>query len=327
MEKKSRKALHRWYLENRRPLPWRDQVDPYRIWLSETMLQQTTIQVVVPYYENFLELFPTLECLAQAPEAKVLKAWAGLGYYSRAKHLHRAAQALVELGEFPNSYEKLMELPGFGPYTARAVSSIAFGEAVGVLDGNVIRLLSRYYGLALEWWKSAGRKKLQDLADQVVLDFSPGTMNQAMMDLGSTICSSSRPACIICPLQESCQARQQDRVENLPLKKQRAANQVWVWEPEIWLRNNKVALAWNEDQVPFLKKRWLLPGRARQCLKKPKVFDFRHSITHYDIYVTPKRKKGVARNKNWQWVRVQDIAEWIPASLVKKSLHHSDIHI
>ncbi|MCB0365958.1 MAG: A/G-specific adenine glycosylase [Bdellovibrionaceae bacterium] len=327
MKKPARQSLLNWYQDNRRPLPWRENPNPYSIWLSETMLQQTTIQVVIPYYEKFLALFPRIETLACAQESKVLKAWAGLGYYSRARNLHRAAKALHQLGYFPQTYGELLKLPGFGPYTSRAVSSIAFGERVGVLDGNVIRLLSRYHGKDVEWWKPAGRQVLQDLADKVVLDFPPGDMNQAMMDLGSTICSKTRPLCALCPLHRSCLGLKQDLVAQLPRKKPRKAKEVWVWEPEVWLRNNKVALHWNESQVPFLKKRWLLPGIARQLKQKPTAFVFRHSITHHDIYVTPVRKKGRRPDKDWQWVPVRDIAEWIPASLVKKTLHHSDIHV
>src|SRR5690606_28771755 len=135
--------LLRWYAENRRDLPWRKGRDPYRVWISEVMLQQTTVRAVIPYYERFMERFPTVAALAAAPEEQVLNSWAGLGYYSRARNLHRAAKALAELKGFPKTHMELAKLPGFGEYTSRAVSSIAFGEPVGAVDGNLIRVISR----------------------------------------------------------------------------------------------------------------------------------------------------------------------------------------
>lgn len=324
MQLRARRALHQWYQDHSRPLPWRTSGDPYCIWLSETMLQQTTIQVVLPYYEKFLSLFPTLEDLATAPESQVLAAWAGLGYYSRARNLHKAAKALSQLGYFPKTYSELLQLPGFGPYTSRAVSSIAFNESVGVLDGNVIRVLSRYHALALEWWKTKPRATLQEKADNVVQDFPPGEMNQALMDLGSTICTSTRPACPICPINKSCQACQQDSCLDFPLKKSRKAREIWQWQPQVWRKRGKIALFWNEGKIPFLKNHWILPGSAKQLDNKPKQYSFRHSITHHDIFVVPQRKKGTSTPKSWRWVPEGEISQWIPASLIKKTLEQTD---
>ncbi len=153
-----------WYRKNRRDLPWRHTRDPYSIWISETMLQQTTTQAVIPFYERFLKRFPDVRSLAAGRLEDVFEMWSGLGYYSRARNLHKAAKALAER-RFPRRFEELIELPGFGPYTARAVASLAFGQEAGVLDGNVIRVLSRVHDLAEEWWKTSGRKKLQTLSD------------------------------------------------------------------------------------------------------------------------------------------------------------------
>ena len=324
MKNRAQCALYHWYLQNSRPLPWRTSEDPYHIWLSETMLQQTTTQVVMPYYEKFLRFFPTLSSLAKAPESKVLEAWAGLGYYSRARNLHKAAKALSQLDLFPKTAEELIQYPGFGPYTSRAVSSIAFGEPVGVLDGNVIRVLSRYFSLKIEWWKTANRRKLQKLADQVVQNFPPGEMNQAMMDLGSTICSATQPACLICPLNKTCQAHQEDRPQDFPLKRPRKAREIWQWQPQVWHKGGKIALYWNEGKISFLKNHWILPGPAKQLRQKPKQYLFRHSVTHHDIFVIPQRRNGTSTPSSWRWVPKKDISQWIPSSLIKKILQQTD---
>lgn len=324
MQLTARRALYQWYLNFQRPLPWRMTSDPFHIWLSETMLQQTTVAVVVPYFEKFLRLFPTIEHLARAPESQVLKAWSGLGYYSRARNLHRAAQLLSERGRFPRTYRELLELPGFGPYTARAVSSIAFGEPVGVLDGNVIRVLCRYHALSLEWWKPAQRQRLQEQADLVVQDFPPAVMNQALMDLGATICTASRPSCALCPLRHQCLSLKEGDPHLYPLKKPRRQKQFWVWEPEIWVQRGRIALVWNDGAVPFLKNHWLLPGLARQRPSKPKKFRFCHHITHHEIFVSPRCKTGRPAAKDWKWVPIKKIDEWVPASLIKKTLESTD---
>src|SRR6185312_12760226 len=157
--------LLEWYRANRRELPWRASRDPYRIWISETMLQQTTTTAVIPFFERFVARFPDLKALAQSTEAEVLEMWSGLGYYSRARNLHKAAQALVARGGFPQTHEELAEFPGFGPYTARSVASLAFDQAVGVVDGNVIRVLSRCEGEDWEWWRPNVRQQIQNRAD------------------------------------------------------------------------------------------------------------------------------------------------------------------
>ena len=324
MEKRAQHALYHWYLQSGRLLPWRTSRDPYRIWLSETMLQQTTIQVVLPYYGKFLQDFPTLSDLAKAPESKVLEAWAGLGYYSRARNLHKAAKALSQLGCFPKTAAELMEYPGFGSYTSRAVSSIAFGEAVGVLDGNVIRVLSRYFALKAEWWKTTGRRELQGLADQAVQDFPSGEMNQALMDLGSTICIATQPACPICPVNKACRARQENRCQDFPLKRPGKAREIWQWRPQVWRQQGKIALYWNGGKVPFLKNHWILPGPVKQLRQKPKKYSFRHSITHHDIFVLPQRRNGTSTPKSWRWAPEREVSQWVPASLIKKTLQQAD---
>ena len=227
--------LCEWFKKNHRPLPWRFLKKPYPIWISEVMLQQTTVKAVVPFYKNFIKNFPSVKVLAQAPLEKVYKHWAGLGYYSRAKNIHLSAKELSKKPGFPKTFKELLKLPGFGNYTARAVSSQVFGEAVGVVDGNVIRVLCRRQGLALEFWKSQGQKKLQELADQYALSVEePGLLNQALMELGATVCTPKNPTCFLCPLNKYCVAFKKNKVEDLPLKKPKKKMEIWLWNVELY---------------------------------------------------------------------------------------------
>lgn len=306
-----------WYLENRRDLPWRKNRDPYRIWISEVMLQQTTVTTVIPYYERFLTTFPRLQDLAQAPLEQVLELWTGLGYYSRARNLHKAAQALSQT-DWPRSHVQLLEKPGFGPYTARAVSSLAFGEQVGVLDGNVIRVLSRVSGQAITHWTGPGREQLQSMADQVAQSGDSASINQGLMELGATLCTPKNPQCLLCPWFDLCVARKESRTDVLPLKKPRKQLETWVWSPTIFRRGDKVALIKN-DYAPFLRGQWIFPGRAEWHAQKPKQFDLRHGITHHEIYVQISEGKS-PRPKGMEWVLIQDLTKWNPSILLRKTL-------
>ncbi len=311
------KQLTQWYKKNRRDLPWRKSKDPYRIWLSEVMLQQTTVVAVIPYFEKFTSKFPTVKDLAKAPEADVLEAWAGLGYYSRARNLHKAAKELSTHG-FPQTAAELIQLSGFGPYTSRAVASIAFGEHVGVLDGNVIRVLSRRYGLKLEWWNTKGRQQLQDLSDKLAELGEPDVLNQAMMELGATVCTPQKVACILCPWTENCVARKKDLIEQLPSKKPRKKSSVWVWDVDVVEKNGKFALIKN-DYTPFLKGQMLFPGKISVQENKPKDYDVKHNITHHDIYIRINRKKTV-QHKEVTWALPQDLKKINPSSVLQKIL-------
>lgn len=315
-----RTRLLTWFRDNRRPLPWRLNRDPYRVWLSETMLQQTTTTAVIPYFERFLKHFPTLQDLAAAPETEILRQWAGLGYYSRARNLHRAAQQLVKRGEFPKSATELIELPGFGPYTARAVSSIAFGEAVGVLDGNVIRVLSRYHRWSAEWWRPAVRAEMQTLVDSWVKDQPSNEVNQALMELGATTCTPTSPSCALCPLRSGCGALHSHSQAKLPVKKPKRPREIWLWTLQVEIRNQKMALQINTN-LPFLRGHLLPPGKAVKLTKKPKQFAFRHSVTHHDIFVNLKPFSS-AKEKALRWVKLKDLAAHAPASIIKKAIGH-----
>jgi A/G-specific adenine glycosylase len=211
-----------WYDRARRRLPWRaapgQSADPYAVWLSEIMLQQTTVQAVKPYYQRFLALWPQVENLAQAPVEAVMKEWAGLGYYSRARNLHACAKTVCERhgGRFPADEEGLRALPGIGPYTAAAIASIAFGRRAVVVDGNVERVVSRLY--RVEEALPGAKTRLRALADEITPDARAGDFAQGMMDLGATICTPRKPACAICPLTELCAARKAGDQERFPVR-------------------------------------------------------------------------------------------------------------
>jgi A/G-specific adenine glycosylase len=317
------KDLVAWFQGAKRDLPWRKNKDPYRIWISEVMLQQTTVTAVIPYFEKFTLNFPTVDALANSPIEQVLHLWSGLGYYSRARNLHKAAQLFSQTG-FPKSYQELLNYPGLGPYTARAVSSIAFDEPVGVLDGNVIRVLSRVRGASIEHWKPQGRALLQTWADELAKHQTPSWLNQALMELGATICTPQSPACFVCPWLQSCQARKMNAVAKLPLKKPRRAHEIWVWQPEIMIRKKSVALVQNAE-LPFLKGHLVFPGKIALSKTKPKKFDLKHGITHHDIYVQIRRstatKTKLARNA--QWVLIDNLKSVSPSKLLQKILEHS----
>lgn len=311
--------LIEWYLKNQRPLPWRENKNPYFIWISEVMLQQTTVQAVIPFFLRFKNRFPTVQTLAQAPLADVLEMWAGLGYYSRARNLHKAAQEITRLGRFPQTYQELIVLPGFGDYTARAVSSIAFGEAVGVVDGNVIRILSRLYGQGYESWKREDKKTLQEKADELVQSTDSAIVNQAMMELGATVCTPTSPSCTLCPWLRQCQANKLNLISKLPVKKLKRTPEFIAIEMNLIFNDQHIALIENTD-LPFLKQMLLPPMKITKLTQKPKKFHFQHSITHYKIFVTTTTNQSRKKDKTFQWHLVDQIKKVNPSSLLLKAL-------
>lgn len=224
-DKEIPRRLIAWYKKNKRDLPWRKTRDPYRIWISEIMLQQTRVETVIPYYEKFLKRFPDIAALARAPLDSVLKAWEGLGYYSRARHLHEAARVIVTRfgGKIPDTKERLLQLPGIGEYTAGAVLSIAFEKPCAAVDGNVIRVIARLFGIEDPVDGQDIKKKIGGIALRLVPADEPGHFVQALMDLGSGVCAPRGPGCSICPLAAVCVAREKGVQEAIPAKKKAAA--------------------------------------------------------------------------------------------------------
>ncbi|MFN3596685.1 MAG: A/G-specific adenine glycosylase [Rubricoccaceae bacterium] len=224
-----RDALGAWFEAHRRPMPWREtdaagRRDPYRVWLSEVMLQQTRVDQAMPYYERFVAAFPTVGALADAPPDEVLKRWEGLGYYSRARNLQRAAQVVMAEhdGVFPSDPEAVRALPGVGDYTAAAILSLAFGQPFAVLDGNVVRVLARVFAVEADTRQGATRRALQHLADALLDREAPGRFNESLMELGATVCTPSAPACPVCPLAPVCAAHASGSPTAFPVVSRRA---------------------------------------------------------------------------------------------------------
>lgn len=213
-------SLINWYDENKRDLPWRKSADPYKIWLSEVILQQTRVAQGLPYYQKFINHYPTVFALAQADQEEILKLWQGLGYYSRARNLHYTAQIIVRdyAGVFPTTYRDLLRLKGVGDYTAGAIASICFNEPKAVLDGNVFRVISRIFGIDLPINSTEGKKVFKEKANELLDPKNPGTYNQALMEFGALHCKPKLPLCETCPFQTNCVAFQQGIVDQLPVK-------------------------------------------------------------------------------------------------------------
>lgn len=244
-------ALLNWYDNEARELPWRSppgkrRTDPYRVWLSEIMLQQTTVKAVIPYYLDFLESWPNVRALAAANLDEVLTKWAGLGYYSRARNLHKCAQVIVQEhgGRFPRSERELGKLPGIGPYTAAAIAAIAFNEVATPVDGNIERVIARLFALRLPL--PGAKKDIKRLASTLVPNDRPGDFAQAMMDLGATICSPKRPSCLMCPVQPDCHGYAKGSPESLPVK---------LVKPNRPTRRGHAFFALSEDGHILLRRR------------------------------------------------------------------------
>lgn len=256
-------ALLEWYRRHRRDLPWRGTRDPYRIWLSEVMLQQTRVETVRPFFASFLVRFPTVEALAEAPLDEVLAAWSGLGYYRRARFLHQAARVVAERGAFPSSLESLRALPGVGEYTAAAVASIAFGLAEPVLDGNVERVTARWLALAGDPKRGETRRALRGAAAELLDRDAPGDSNQALMELGATVCTPRQPKCPLCPVERTCRGAASGDPEAYPAARderpgERIERVLAVVEDE----RGRVLLHRRADDEELLAGTWELPWAA-----------------------------------------------------------------
>ena len=316
-----RSRLLGWFDRHQRDLPWRRTRDPYRIWLAETMLQQTRVPVVVGYYQRFLRTFPTVRKLARARMDRVLRLWAGLGYYQRARNLHRAARAIVREhgGKFPRRLEAALALPGVGAYTARAVLSIAYQEPVAVVDGNVARVLVRLF--RLEDTDPNDRAALQPLADQLVDPRRPGDFNQALMELGSTVCLPRRPRCGECPLEKLCAARRAGVERQMGVRRQKRARPTVTLSVLVTRSNGRVLLA--REPRGYFSGLWHFPyargarvdGLARSLGAngvRPLV-RFIHQTTMRDldlrVYEADAVTSGGAAPASARWVRHAQVAD------------------
>jgi len=272
-------ALAGWYHLRRRSLPWRDDPTPYRVWVSEIMLQQTQVATVIPYFERFLAAFPDVHALARAPEEDVLALWAGLGYYRRCRHLHAAARHVVERlgGVIPDTVEGLLALPGVGRYTAAALASIAFGRPAAVLDGNVARVLARLVALALPTDRGPGQRALWGLAEALLDPLDPSSHNQAMMELGALVCAPRSPDCRTCPLAPWCAAHAMGTPERFPLKAPRTPPKP-VAEVSALVRrpSDDAILVARRPVAGLLGGLWELPGGALTAGEVPEDALTRH---------------------------------------------------
>jgi A/G-specific adenine glycosylase len=272
-----RQALLSWYDRYARELPWRRDRDPYRVWISEIMLQQTRVAAVLDHYARFLRRFPTIESLAGAREASVLALWSGLGYYHRARRMHQAAKVIVRerQGVFPRTAEEWLELPGIGRYTAAAIASIAFGQPVAVVDGNVERVVGRLFG------PMKGKEQAWERAQNLLATERPGDFNQAMMELGATICTPRVPQCLICPLHGFCLSRGAEQLAAQPLRKRKQLGYALARQ------NASVLLVRRPIGASLMAGMWELPALLLEHRNgEQPLLRVRHSITDTDYQVS-----------------------------------------
>jgi len=317
-------SLLSWYRAHGRTLPWRREPrNPYHVLVSEFMLQQTQVERVVPRFESFVGRWPTFEMLAEASEEEVLEEWSGLGYYRRARMLHRLAREVMERPDrLPKTAGDLVMLPGIGPYTAAAVASLVFGEAVPVLDGNVMRVGARVQALEADPRSAEGRRQLEDWICSLMEGGAPGQVNEALMELGATVCTPVGPGCDRCPLGPECEAMREGRQEAFPPPRRRRATESLLWVAACVVTADGEWLVRRVDEGPILRSLWLPPlleieegadpAKAASRLvpfgtkSSPMVRDaVRHNITHRKIDVIPVRFRATRTeppSDAWRWV-------------------------
>ena len=304
------RTLLRWFRENGRELPWRETQDPYAIWLSEIILQQTQVKQGWAYWERFMRRWPTVEDLANATEDEVLREWQGLGYYSRARNLHVAARQIVEMGGFPQTLEGIKSLKGVGDYTAAAIGSIAFGLSAAVVDGNVYRVLARYYGIETPINTTEGKKEFTALAQSLLPEKDEGFFNQAIMDFGAIQCTPQSPKCVICPLQESCIALRTGKVDQLPVKRKtlkvKERHLIYIYircKGETAIHRRGEGDIWQGLYEPLLATE--VPAEARLIVKGVKHV-LTHRILTADFYLWETDERPVLP-ADYFWIREEDI--------------------
>ena len=320
MIKDIRQNLLAWYKKAQRDLPWRRTRDPYAIWISEVMLQQTRVAAVIPYYHRFLKRFPTLESLAAASEADLLACWSGLGYYSRARNLQKAACQMKNT--FPKDYESIRALAGVGDYTAAAVGSIAFGLPHAVLDGNVIRVLSRLSNNVGDVGAVSTRRRLQVMADDLLDRTRPGTFNQAVMELGAVVCLPKQPQCLLCPIAEWCEARVAGTENLLPVKL-RKPDPVKLERTLLVIQKDGGVLMWRRPaDSRKLAGFWELPEPDLLPFVEigARLGEFKHSITNYNYVFGVNIAKVRRKPRNFEWVSAGELQKLPLSTASRKAL-------
>lgn len=329
--------LVKWYRREQRSFPWRDDPQPYKVWVCEIMAQQTRLDTVLPYFERWLAAFPTIAELAAADQQDVLNLWEGLGYYSRARNLHKAAQLVMSehSGQLPASRAKLEKLPGIGPYTAGAIASLAFGLDEAVVDGNVKRVLSRIFEIETPIDTTKGTKAIWALAEHHLPSGEAADYNQALMELGATVCTPRQPDCLNCPVAELCGAKANGRQAELPIRKPKAKVPHYTVTAAVLWREGKVLIA-QRRQDALLGGMWEFPGGKREegenlkdCLKREileelrvtieageKVGVFKHAYTHFKVTLhayTCQLTKGepqLHEHQALRWVRLSELDDY-----------------
>lgn len=329
-------ALMKWNETNLRPMPWKGEKNPYRIWLSEIILQQTRVEQGLPYYENFVSAYPTVQDLAEAPEKEVFRLWQGLGYYTRCRNMIAAARKIRADYDcnFPSDYEEILQLPGIGEYTAAAIASFAFQLPCAVVDGNVQRVLARYFGLEEPVNSTAGKKSFSLLANKVLYKKDPATFNQAIMDFGATVCTPKQPLCRTCPLARNCYAFQHQAVSKLPVKKPKAKSRercfyylVPTYKDTLYLHQRNGKDIWDQlyefplyegspfekeiclTDVPFVKP--FLRNNPAISSKESKIY--RQQLTHQRItaaFIHLTLKKPLKKIAGYIIVKRQNLNEF-----------------
>lgn len=322
-----------WYDKHARDLPWRvspadralgKRPDPYRIWLSEIMLQQTTIPHGTPYFHAFTLRWPTVEALANSRDEEVMTAWAGLGYYARARNLLKCAREVVALGGFPETEKALVKLPGIGPYTAGAIAAIAFDQQAAAVDGNVDRVFARLLALKGEWAEE--KKVIAAEVRALVPAKRPGEFAEALMDLGATVCTPTRPNCLICPLADMCAARAEGQPDTYPRKPAKAATKVRHGVAYVLLEGDEIMLVRRPDKG-LLGGMLALPGTEWPKTGRPEevppvaadwetIGEVRHVFTHFALILTVKQARLNAKRPDGVWTPIRDV-EGLPSVFAK----------
>lgn len=316
-----RQQLLAWYRDSKRDLPWRRSVDPYAIWVSEIMLQQTRVTAVIPYYDRFLRRFPNFYDLAGAPEPDLLSHWAGLGYYYRARNLQKAAQRMAQAGAFPSTHEEILALPGVGDYTAAAVASISFNLPHAVVDGNVYRVLSRISNDSTDIASTSGKKRFTLLAGALLDHRFPGEYNQAIMELGATVCLPKNPQCLVCPVSNLCLARSAATQNQLPVKAKQQKS-IAIHRTLYWIEDRGRLLLWQRpSDASLMPGFWELPEADQLPAVTPgePLGSFRHGITIYNYHFEVVRAHAPLSIGPCRWIDLTELPRTPMSTIFRKA--------